>query len=84
MSIEIAIRSGARQGERIELDLDTFRVGDTSDADVFFNPVEDARGSGPLGHDSPRRDRLEHPKHEQRKDVAQPGAGRRKGGAPLG
>ena len=37
MPVEILILSGARQGERIELELDEFRVGDASYCEVVFN-----------------------------------------------
>lgn len=42
MAVEILILSGARQGERIVLDANTFRVGTNPDCAVYFDPLLDA------------------------------------------
>lgn len=41
MAVEIQILSGARQGERIELDQGEFRIGDGAYCEVVFNPNHD-------------------------------------------
>ena len=41
MAVEIVVFSGARQGERLELDAGEFRVGGEPDCEVFFDPQAD-------------------------------------------
>jgi len=41
MAVEIVIFSGARQGERLELDVGEFRVGGEPGCEVFFDPQSD-------------------------------------------
>lgn len=41
MPVEIAIISGARKGERIQLESESFQIGDDSACDVYFNPRKD-------------------------------------------
>lgn len=46
MPVEIAIISGARKGERIQLDSGSFQVGDESACEVYFNPRKDPAVGG--------------------------------------
>jgi len=46
MPVEISIISGARKGERIQLDSDSFQVGDDSACEVYFNPRKDPSVGG--------------------------------------
>jgi len=46
MPVEITIVTGARKGERIELDSDLIRVGDDPSYEVYFNPEDDPEAEG--------------------------------------
>lgn len=46
MAVEIHILSGARQGERIALDANEFRVGADPGCEVFFDPQRDPAAKG--------------------------------------
>jgi len=46
MAVEILILSGARQGERIALDMHEFRVGAEQGCEIFFDPLHDRESKG--------------------------------------
>jgi len=46
MAAEIVILSGARQGERLVLDVEQFRAGDEPACEVYFNPALDPGARG--------------------------------------
>jgi len=46
MPVEITIITGSRKGERIQLDSDLFRVGDSWNYEVYLNPEDDPEAAG--------------------------------------